>query len=136
MATIARPASGNWRAQARRKGVYLSDTSRRRKHADSWPLDILRRIDRGEALGALRRPLGRAHDLSDLHLHDLGQEATSRLFEAGLTIENVALVAGRKDWRMLRRYTNLKPTDLHRTQKSAQISENASISSVTGEVRY
>lgn len=52
-------------------------------------------------------------DIPDLHFHDLRHEATSRLFEAGLTIERVALVTGHKDWKMLRRYTNLRPESLH-----------------------
>ncbi|MEO8187552.1 MAG: tyrosine-type recombinase/integrase [Burkholderiaceae bacterium] len=43
------------------------------------------------------------------HGHDLRHEAASRLFEAGLSIEQVALVTGHKDWRMLKRYTNLRP---------------------------
>jgi integrase len=50
--------------------------------------------------------------IKDLHFHDLRYEATSRLFEAGLTIERVALVTGHKDWRMLNRYTNLRPEEL------------------------
>lgn len=50
--------------------------------------------------------------IEDLHFHDLRHEATSRLFEAGLTIEKVALVTGHKDWKMLRRYTHLKPESL------------------------
>ena len=37
--------------------------------------------------------------IEDLHFHDLRHEATSRLFEAGLPIEKVALVTGHKDWR-------------------------------------
>lgn len=49
----------------------------------------------------------------DLHFHDLRHEATSRLFEAGFAIEQVALVTGHKDWKMLRRYTHLKPESLH-----------------------
>ncbi|MFD9897371.1 tyrosine-type recombinase/integrase [Mesorhizobium sp. NPDC059025] len=49
----------------------------------------------------------------DLHFHDLRHEATSRLFEAGFTIEQVALVTGHKDWKMLKRYTHLKPEALH-----------------------
>ncbi len=45
----------------------------------------------------------------DLHFHDLRHEATSRLFESGLSIERVALVTGHKDWKMLKRYTHLDP---------------------------
>ena len=36
------------------------------------------------------------------------------LFEAGYTIEQVALVSGHRDWNMLRQYTKLKPESLHR----------------------
>lgn len=52
--------------------------------------------------------------IPDLHFHDLRHEGTSRLFEQGYAIEQVALVTGHKDWRHLKRYTNLKPEDLHR----------------------
>lgn len=51
--------------------------------------------------------------IKDLHFHDLRYEGTSRLFEAGFAIEQVALVTGHKDWKMLRRYTHLKPESLH-----------------------
>lgn len=51
--------------------------------------------------------------IEDLNFHDLRHEGTSRLFEAGLAIEQVALVTGHKDWKMLRRYTHLKPEALH-----------------------
>ncbi|MER9402208.1 hypothetical protein NKI46_29395 [Mesorhizobium sp. M0615] len=40
-------------------------------------------------------------------------EGTSRLFEAGFSIEQVAMVTGHKDWKMLRRYTHLRPEQLH-----------------------
>lgn len=54
-----------------------------------------------------------ALEIEDLHFHDLRHEGVSRLFEAGLRIEQVALVSGHRDWSMLRRYTNLKGADLH-----------------------
>lgn len=50
--------------------------------------------------------------IDDLHFHDLRHEGVSRLFEAGFSIEQVAMVSGHKDWRMLRRYTQLKPEAL------------------------
>jgi integrase len=59
-------------------------------------------------------------EVEDLRFHDLRHEGTSRLFEAGFTIEQVALVTGHKDWKMLKRYTNLKPEDLHRTAARLQ----------------
>jgi integrase len=51
--------------------------------------------------------------IEDLHFHDLRHEGTSRLFESGFAIQQVALVTGHKDWKMLRRYTHLKPENLH-----------------------
>jgi integrase len=58
--------------------------------------------------------------IEDLHFHDLRHEGTSRLFEAGLSIEKVALVTGHKDWRTLRRDTKLKPEELHKLQTAPQ----------------
>jgi integrase len=58
----------------------------------------------------------RAHKalkIEDLHFHDLRHEATSRLFKAGYQIQEVALVTGHNDWKMLQRYTQLRPEDLH-----------------------
>jgi len=52
--------------------------------------------------------------IPDLHFHDLRHEGTSRLFEEGFGIQQVALVTGHRDWRHLRRYTNLRPEDVHR----------------------
>ncbi len=45
--------------------------------------------------------------IEDLHFHDLRHEGTSRLFEAGLKIQQVALVPGHKDWKKLKRFTHL-----------------------------
>lgn len=54
----------------------------------------------------------RAAGIVDLHFHDLRHHATSLLFEAGLEIQQVALVTGHRDWRNLKRYTHLKPESL------------------------
>lgn len=50
----------------------------------------------------------------DLRFHDLRHEGVSRLFEQGYRIEQVALVSGHLDWRMLARYTQIRAKDLHR----------------------
>ena len=50
----------------------------------------------------------------DLRLHDMRHDGISRLFEQGYDIPRVALVSGHKNWNSLKRYTNLKPEDLHR----------------------
>jgi integrase len=54
----------------------------------------------------------RALSIPDLHLHDMRHEGTSRLFEEGYQLHQVALVTGHKKWENLKRYTNLKPEDL------------------------
>lgn len=51
--------------------------------------------------------------VENLHLHDMRHEGTSRLFEAGLSIEQVPLITGHADWRSLKRYTNLRPESVH-----------------------
>lgn len=58
----------------------------------------------------------------DLHFHDLRHEGVSRLFEAGYTVEQVSLVSGHRDWKMLARYTQIKAKDLHRPSDTAPIS--------------
>ncbi len=65
------------------------------------------------SVGTAFRRACRELGIRDLRFHDLRHEAASRLFEAGLSIEQVALVTGHKDWRMIKRYTNLRPEDLH-----------------------
>ncbi|GAB2836736.1 site-specific integrase [Comamonas piscis] len=56
-----------------------------------------------------------ALSIPDLWLHDMRHEGTSRLFEEGYAIQEVALVTGHKKWETLKRYTNLRPEDLHRS---------------------
>ncbi len=50
--------------------------------------------------------------IDDLHFHDLRHEGISRLFEQGFQIQEVAMVSGHKDWKSLRRYVNLKASDI------------------------
>jgi integrase len=50
--------------------------------------------------------------IQDFHFHDLRHEATSRLFERGLGIMEVAAITGHKTLQVLRRYTHLKPEAL------------------------
>jgi integrase len=52
--------------------------------------------------------------ITDLTFHDLRHEGVSRLFEQGYTIEQVSLVSGHRDWKMLARYTQIRAKDLHR----------------------
>lgn len=51
-------------------------------------------------------------NIDDLHFHDLRHEAISRFFERGLSVPEVALISGHRDYRMLFRYTHLKAEDV------------------------
>ncbi len=67
------------------------------------------------SLDALKHAWTRARDragLHQFHLHDLRHEATSRLAEAGWNILELAAVTGHQDLQMLKRYTNLRASDL------------------------
>jgi integrase len=86
------------------------------------------------SVGAAFRRACKELKIKDLHFHDLRHEATSRLFEAGLSIEQVALVTGHRDWKMLKRYTHLRPEHLHRAQPRAANSLSAPASDDSARV--
>lgn len=50
--------------------------------------------------------------INDLRFHDLRHEATSRLFEAGYSIQEVQLFTLHDDWHVLKRYTQLRAGDV------------------------
>lgn len=56
--------------------------------------------------------LCKAIGIKGLRFHDLRREATSRLFERGLSLPEVASITGHRVWAMLATYTALKPEDL------------------------
>lgn len=58
--------------------------------------------------------------IADLHFHDLRHRATAEFFRMGLDIPRVALMTGHKTWAMLRRYTSIKPGDVHAAVAAAQ----------------
>ncbi len=60
---------------------------------------------------AFQRACERA-GIADFHLHDLRHEATSRLFEKGFGMQEVAAITGHKTLQMLKRYTHLRAEDL------------------------
>lgn len=73
MATFVQLPSGNWRAVVRRKARYVAETFRRKSDADSWALEMERRIDRGQEVVRAAGP--RCHrtlaNLIDLHIDDM-----------------------------------------------------------------
>lgn len=50
--------------------------------------------------------------IRNLRFHDLRHEGISRLFEQGLSIQEVAIISGHTSWAMLRRYTHLSAESL------------------------
>ena len=55
--------------------------------------------------------------LTDLTFHDLRHEATSRFFENGFNVMEVASITGHKTLQILKRYTHLKAEDLAERMK-------------------
>lgn len=51
-------------------------------------------------------------NIKDLRFHDLRHEATSRLFEKGLNVMEIAAITGHRTLEMLKRYTHLRAEDL------------------------
>jgi integrase len=111
---------------------------------DAWEVLLEQRIvtrGKGRVFPHHHKSAGTAYQrackelkIRDLHFHDLRHEATSRLFEAGLTIEPVALVTGHKDWKMLRRYTNLRPEALHKKEGNANFETQKLIPQVLADL--
>jgi integrase len=70
----------------------------------------------GKTTSLLSQLFGRISDAAgcaDLRFHDLRHEATSRLFErTTLSDLEISRITGHKDPRVLRRYSNLRGSDL------------------------
>ncbi|MCJ2105920.1 site-specific integrase [Methylobacterium sp. E-041] len=60
--------------------------------------------------------------IKGLHFHDLRHEAISRFFEMGLTVPEVAMISGHRDYKMLARYTHIRPENV--AKKLADIYAN------------
>ena len=89
----------------------------------SRAVDVLRALPpstNGRVFGELTREAlkqsfnraARRAGITGLRVHDLRHEATSRFFEKGLNVMEVASVTGHKTLQMLKRYTHLSATDL------------------------
>nr|WP_254447907.1 site-specific integrase [Ruegeria arenilitoris] len=59
--------------------------------------------------------------IEDLHFHDLRHLGITELFRAGLSTPLVAVVSGHKDWKHLKRYTNLNAQDVHAALEGKQL---------------
>lgn len=108
------------------KIAFLPDTKNgesRTVPLSSIAVSVLRKLPRskhpnvfrGMTAEAIKRSYMRAlrrAEIEGLRFHDLRHEATTRLFEKGLNIMEVASITGHKDLAMLRRHTHLKAEDL------------------------
>lgn len=65
-----------------------------------------------KSIGAAFTRATRLLGIEDLRFHDLRHAATSRLFEAGYSLQEVALFTLHESWASLRRYTHLRPEDV------------------------
>jgi integrase len=75
----------------------------------------------GNAVRLAWQRLKKRVGIEDLHFHDLRHEAISRFFEMGLSVPEVALISGHRDYRMLFRYTHLRAEDV--AKKLASVAE-------------
>ena len=97
------------------KRIYIARKKSYKYGKQLWPLKNAYSIS--DRFAKVRQSAG----IEDLHFHDLRHEGISRLFEIEKikdgyirkwTIPEVAKVSGHKTWKMLERYTQLKPKDL------------------------
>lgn len=61
--------------------------------------------------------------IQDLRFHDLRHTGISMLFWMGFQIPEVALVSGHTSWNTLKRYTHIRPEDLHRKFDALQLAK-------------
>jgi integrase len=55
-----------------------------------------------------------ALNIEDLHFHDLRHYALTNFAKKGLSLPELSLISGHKSYDMLKRYVNLKASDLAR----------------------
>ncbi len=90
--------------------------------ADTPASKLIARLTRGKIVPSYERCVEAAKaegidfpaGLTNLHMHDLRHEATSRLAERGWNVLELAAVTGHSDLQMLKRYTNFRAEDLAR----------------------
>jgi hypothetical protein len=95
MPVIVKLHSGNWRAQVRRKGRYISNTFRRWQDADTWALETERNIDRGLDPNAVNPKTVRTFgDIIALHFGDMLEVAKTIRRSKAAILESLNLSLG------------------------------------------
>lgn len=109
-----------------RRFIYLGENKTGEPHGIALSAEAIRVINSlprstsgklfpGVTSEAVKQAFARACEragIEDFHFHDLRHEATSRLFERGLNIMEVASITGHKTLQMLKRYTHLNASEL------------------------
>lgn len=85
----------------------------RQEKPDRKPTDKIFQGISGERLSDEFLRATRKLEIEDCRFHDLRHTAITNLFKKGLPIQEVSLLSGHKDWKMLKRYTHLDPASLH-----------------------
>jgi integrase len=113
------------REQIRGRVAHLEDTKNGQRRAvplSSRALELIKRLPArldGKVFSLSPQTVScyfpracAAAGIAGLRYHDLRHEATSRLFERGFSMMEVASITGHKTLSMLKRYTHLSPDDL------------------------
>jgi hypothetical protein len=95
MPVIVKLPSGNWRAQVRRKGKYISNTFRRRADADTWALETERTIDKGiDPKTVNPRTVTTISEIIDLHIQDMLEVGKKIRRSKSAVLESLKLTLG------------------------------------------
>lgn len=104
MSVIVKLPSGNWRAQVRRKGRYVSSTFRRQRDAEEWALEAERSIDRGLTPRVVDPNTIRTFaDIIDLHVNDLQEVGKPIRRSKSAVLEALKISLGPSPIQQLRR---------------------------------
>ena len=90
-----------------------------------WAEVLLKHLGRYFNPGWLR--IKREYGMSELHFHDLRNEAVSRLVEAGFSDQEAFAISGHKSMQMLKRYAHLWAEDLVSKWDDAELRRAASL---------
>jgi integrase len=78
------------------------------------PKSVSTAFSRARAEAGVARPV---------RFHDLRHKAVTDFFGIGLSVPQVALMSGHRDWQTLKRYTHIKASDVHAAYKSLNIKQ-------------
>lgn len=81
---------------------------------------------------AYRRARAGAGVTSGTRFHDLRHLAVTNFFAIGLSVPQVAVMSGHRDWQTLKRYTHIKAKDVQRAYRELKMKEESSKAVIEG----